>query len=28
VIWNYLRIVVMDYDYDWGCKNFKICDRG
>ncbi|MBP9068245.1 MAG: hypothetical protein KBG47_01970 [Bacteroidia bacterium] len=28
VIWSYLRTIIMDYDYDWGCKNFKICDRG
>ena len=28
LLWNYLRIVVMDYDYNWGCTNFKICDKG
>lgn len=28
LIWEYLRIIVMDYDYDWGCKTFHICDRG
>jgi hypothetical protein len=28
VLWNYLRILVMDYDYDWACKTFHICDRG
>jgi len=28
LIWNYLRTLIMDYDYAWGCKNFNICDRG
>ncbi len=28
LLWNYLRVIIMDYDYDWGCKNYKICDRG
>jgi hypothetical protein len=28
VIWNYVRMIIMDYDYAWGCKNLRICDRG
>jgi hypothetical protein len=28
VIWNYVRMIIMDYDYEWGCKNLRICDRG
>lgn len=28
VLWGYLRIIIMDYDYEWGCKNLGICDRG
>lgn len=28
ILINYLRVIIMDYDYDWGCRNFKVCDRG
>lgn len=28
VLWGYLRTIIMDYDYEWGCKNLGICDRG
>ncbi len=28
ILWNYLQAIVKDYDYDWGCKKFHICDRG
>jgi hypothetical protein len=28
LLWKYLKTIATDYDSDWACRNFKICDRG
>lgn len=28
VLWKNLVRMVTDYDYDWACVNFKLCERG
>lgn len=28
VLWKNLVRLVTDYDYDWTCTNFKLCERG